>query len=197
MVSLFLIGGTWLQQSIQFSILTSFVTEEATVRDAASASALAVASVMPQEIFQNQYAGMLSRLATKEWFTARISAAGLITAAYSDLRHDQQEKFLMIFAQLCRDETPMVRRVASQFLGKMLEQVVEAVGRSALEDDGVVTTTVIPLYEELASNEQPVSLIFISLRIVFVARSSRWNILFLRMQLGCRQPKTVFLLDVS
>ncbi len=132
-------------------------SEEATVRDAASVSALAVAAVLPQESFHNQYANMLSRLAMKEWFTARISAAGLITAAYSELRSDQQEKFLIIFAQLCRDETPMVRRVASQFLGKMLEQVVDAIGRTALEEDGVVTTILVPLYEELASNEQPVS----------------------------------------
>jgi hypothetical protein len=34
--------------------------------------------------------------------------------------------------------------------------VVEAFGRQLLEEDGEVTKILIPLYEELASNEQPV-----------------------------------------
>ena len=100
---------------------------------------------------------MLTRLATKEWFTARISSASLISSAYSSLTEVQQQEQLNHFAQLCRDDTPMVRRVAAQFLGTMLQNVVKASGRSSLEHpDGIVTTTLIPLYEELASNEQPV-----------------------------------------
>ena len=51
----------------------------------------------------------------------------------------------------------MVRRVAAQYLGTMLQNVVKASGRSSLEQpDGTVTKMLIPLYEELASNEQPV-----------------------------------------
>lgn len=99
---------------------------------------------------------MLSRLATKEWFTARMSSAKLISAAYPKLTKQQQEEHLQLFAQLCQDDTPMVRRVAAQYLGKMLENVVAAVGRSSLEENGIITTLLIPLYEELASNEQPV-----------------------------------------
>jgi hypothetical protein len=33
---------------------------------------------------------------------------------------------------------------------------VHAVGRTSLEQDGVASKLLIPLYEELASNEQPV-----------------------------------------
>jgi serine/threonine-protein phosphatase 2A regulatory subunit A len=99
---------------------------------------------------------MLSRLATKEWFTARMSSASLISLAYPKLKKDQQEELLQLFAQLCQDDTPMVRRVAAQYLGKMVENVVAAVGRHSVEEGGVVTSILIPLYEELASNEQPV-----------------------------------------
>ena len=100
---------------------------------------------------------MLTRLATKEWFTARISSAALIASAYSNLTEAQQEEQLNHFSQLCRDDTPMVRRVAAQYLGTMLQNVVKASGRSSLEQpDGTVTKMLIPLYEELASNEQPV-----------------------------------------
>jgi serine/threonine-protein phosphatase 2A regulatory subunit A len=126
------------------------------VRDAASSSAQAIADILPQETFQDQYAAMLAKLATKEWFTARISAASLLANAYSKLTEKQQEEHLNHFAQLCRDDTPMVRRVAAQYLGKMLENVVKVSGRAAFEKDGIVSTLFIPLYEELASNEQPV-----------------------------------------
>ncbi|KAL3926563.1 MAG: hypothetical protein SGARI_005565, partial [Bacillariaceae sp.] len=98
---------------------------------------------------------MLTRLATKEWFTARISSAALMSKAYSRLTSTQQEEQLALFAKLCQDETPMVRRVAAQHLGVMLENVVNAVGRKSLEEEGTVTKLLIPLYEELASNEQP------------------------------------------
>jgi hypothetical protein len=38
----------------------------------------------------------------------------------------------------------------------MLETVIQVSGRNCLEEEGTVTTLFIPLYEELASNEQPV-----------------------------------------
>jgi serine/threonine-protein phosphatase 2A regulatory subunit A len=111
---------------------------------------------LPPATFQDQYAAMLSKLATKEWFTARVSSASLISSAYRKLTTAQQTENLNLFAQLCRDDTPMVRRVAAQYLGKMLQNVVEAAGRKTLDAEGTVTTILIPLYEELASNDQPV-----------------------------------------
>jgi hypothetical protein len=132
------------------------VTEESTVREAASASTQTVANVLPEETFQDDYARMVSRLATNEWFTARISSAALIATAYKRLKEDQQKEFLSNYCSLCRDDTPMVRRVASQYLGQMLETVIQVSGRSSLQEDGTVTTLLIPLYEELASSEQPV-----------------------------------------
>lgn len=134
--------------------------EETTVRETAAESTLAISETLPQETFQNQYAEMLSRLATKEWFTARISSAGLIASAFMKLTKSQQEEHLMLFAKLCDDDTPMVRRVSAQYLGKMVQNAVEAFGRTALGEEGAVTKVLIPLYEELASNDQPVSVPF-------------------------------------
>ena len=134
-----------------------YLTEEASVRDAASQSAQTVAEILPTATLQGEYADMIARLATKEWFTARISAAALISAAYPNLTTDQQRQHLDFFSRLCRDDTPMVRRVAAQHLGPMVRNVVEASGRSALAEDGAVATLLIPLYEEHASTEQPVS----------------------------------------
>lgn len=101
---------------------------------------------------------MIADLATKEWFTARISAATLIASAYPRLTFVQQEDNLRYFDALCRDDTPMVRRVASQNLGPMLMAVVNTNGRRSLSEKGIVTTILMPLYEILASNEQPDSI---------------------------------------
>lgn len=148
------------------------MVEEITVRDAASASVQTIADSLPDETIQNQYEAMLKRLATKEWFTARISSASLMTRAYPRLTSSQQEEHIQLFAQLCQDETPMVRRVAAQHLGRMLENVVQAVGRKSLQEEGLATKLLIPLYEELASNEQPVRILNVVIR-GYVSNSSK------------------------
>lgn len=130
--------------------------EETSVREAAAASAEQVASHLPDETFQKDYAAMIGRLAVKEWFTARISAVSLIADAYPRLKGaDQLTEHLEFFANLCKDDTPMVRRVAAQYLGIMVQNVAKVQGRATLEPDGKLVQLLMPLYEVFSSNEQP------------------------------------------
>jgi hypothetical protein len=64
--------------------------EESTVRDKATESAVLVGDSLSTESFQDQYADMISRLATKEWFTSRMSAASLIASSFSRFNEQQQ-----------------------------------------------------------------------------------------------------------
>jgi len=150
-----LVGGGSHALSLLPPIELLLTVEENSVRDTATSSALLIASALPDQNFQDKYVSMLTRLARKEWFTARISSAGLIANAYPRLTQTQQNEHLKIFAELCQDDTPMVRRVAAQNLGIMVENVVQVAGRSSLEEGGVVSKILIPLYETLSSNEQP------------------------------------------
>jgi len=150
-----LVGGGSHAQVLLIPLEFLLTVEENSVRDAATASTLLVAAALPDETFLDKYVSMLTRLAQKEWFTARISSTGLIANAYPRLIPSQQKDHLALFAELCQDDTPMVRRVAAQSLGKMVGNVVQAAGRASLEQGGVVTTILIPLYETLSSNEQP------------------------------------------
>lgn len=133
--------------------------EESTVRENASKSAQQISSILPTTSFHNQYASMISRLAQEEWFTARISACTLIASSFTRLTSQHQESHVQHFASLCRDEVPMVRRVAAQHLGPLLISVVELNGVTSshlvVGQDGMLSTTFIPLYEELASSDQP------------------------------------------
>jgi serine/threonine-protein phosphatase 2A regulatory subunit A len=150
------VGGPEYAHSLLIPLEILLTVEETLVRETASESVQSISEQLSPDRFQQDYTAMIRRLAVKEWFTARMSAAGLICAAYPKLVYPhQREEHVQLFARLCRDDTPMVRRVAAQYLGRMLQNVVDAVGRPALQEDGVVVQVLLPLYEEFAANEQP------------------------------------------
>ena len=188
---------------MQYSIVSMYLvliypfwsTEEASVRGAAFGSTKTVADCLPQNTFQDQYEKVVSRLAKSEWFTARMSSAGLICAAYPRFTPEQQQAHLSLFIGLCQDDTPMVRRVAAQNLGEMVRNVVESNGRETLAVDGVVTTSLIPLYEELASNDQPVRR-FVLKSCCFPTPHSSPFYPPIRIRFVCKRPKIVWYLDM-
>jgi HEAT repeat. len=129
--------------------------EETTVRENAQKSALVISEALPSEHFHSEYTEMISRLAKKEWFTARISACFLIANSFHLFSNSDQEIKVNDFAEMCRDEVATVRRAAAQNLGTMLLKIVQVRGGQSVGPDGMLSTTFIPLYEELASSEQP------------------------------------------
>jgi len=131
------------------------MVEETTVREKAVESCKIVAEMLPLKTFQNEYTEMLEKLARKEWFTARMSACSLIAFGFSRLAPAQREKNMQLFAKLCRDDVPLVRRVASHSLGIMFTNAVTVLGLSSIsEPEGAINRLIIPLYEELARNDQ-------------------------------------------
>ncbi|KAL7546209.1 hypothetical protein ACHAWF_009549 [Thalassiosira exigua] len=132
--------------------------EENAVRDKAAASAVAVSDQMTEEAYDAEYVGMISRLASKEWFTARVSACGLIPSAYPRMTPSARSAHAEKFAALCGDDAPMVRRIASRNLGPMLKAVADAGGPSCLVPDdggGSVVERLLEQYEALAGGDQP------------------------------------------
>ena len=63
---------------------------------------------------------MSKRLVGADWFTAKVSAAGMLPELYDLTKHGD---LLYLYKELCMDETPMVRRSASQHLGKFIEKL--------------------------------------------------------------------------
>ena len=52
------------------------------------------------------------RLASGDWFTARVSACGMFAVAFekcSPSKTELRRALQTTFSELCRDETPMVR----------------------------------------------------------------------------------------
>jgi serine/threonine-protein phosphatase 2A regulatory subunit A len=69
---------------------------------------------------------LLKRLATADWFTPKVSAAGMapaILALPSLPANSVGELLSTVYKDLCLDETPMVRRAAALNWGKVLKAV--------------------------------------------------------------------------
>lgn len=82
------------------------------------------------------------RLASGEWFTSRISSCGLFTVAYARAPAAARGDLRQLYAALCRDETPMVRRAAAQRLGTFA---------GAVEKE-LVAKELLPLFTELTAD---------------------------------------------
>ncbi len=135
------------------------MVEENSVREKAISSCLQIYSQLLQSQHDSSsttyYADMILRLATKEWFTARMSACTLIAADFTSLTlmddTTTPNEVLELFAKLCHDEVPVVRRIASQNLGMVVEKALPIYG-SFME--GILSQRLLPIYEEIPTNDQ-------------------------------------------
>ena len=166
--------------------------EESVVREKAIQSVITISSSLSLNDYREQYIPMIGRLATKEWYTGRISSCALIPVAFSQMHTvEVRTKYLECYCQLCKDDVPMVRRIASKNLGRLLFAVVESLGVDSvllLDDDhnngnnsssssnsgGTVAyvLTLLDLYELLAGGDQPDSVrLHMTLNCVWFGRA--------------------------
>ncbi len=119
--------------------------EETVVRDKAVDSLNIIAAQLPATSVAEHYVPLLKRLAAAEWFTSRVSAAGLFAAASRAASTELQQELRGLFLQLCADDTPMVRRAAAQHFGGMAQAVGEP---------ETLINLMLPAFERLASDDQ-------------------------------------------
>jgi len=69
------------------------------------------------------------RLAGADWFTAKVSACGMIAPVLQlqnelagGSSNNSNQELLNLYRELCHDDTPMVRRSAAKHLGSCLKQ---------------------------------------------------------------------------
>uniref|UniRef100_A0A0K0D3C6 HEAT repeat protein n=1 Tax=Angiostrongylus cantonensis TaxID=6313 RepID=A0A0K0D3C6_ANGCA len=91
--------------------------EETVVRDKAVESLRKIADKHSSSALEEYFIPMLKRLATGDWFTSRTSACGLFSVAYPRVSPAIKAELRNLFRQMCRDDTPMVRRAAASKLG--------------------------------------------------------------------------------
>lgn len=119
--------------------------EETVVRDAAVKSICSVVGSLPDAVGQGSALPLVSRLANGDWFTAKVSACGLIASVYAKATAAGRQQLLQLYcSQLAKDDTPMVRRAAAKELGAVCAAV----------EGAEQLAKIIPLYKDLAMDDQ-------------------------------------------
>ena len=90
------VGGARYAASLLPTLELLLAVEEGVVREKASKSAVAISECMEDDVYRREFVGMIGRLATKEWFTARISACGLIPLAFSRMSPELQVSYILL-----------------------------------------------------------------------------------------------------
>lgn len=118
--------------------------EETVVRDKASESVAKVIEQLQEDAVVMHALPFLTRLSSGDWFTSRVSAAALIKVVHVRVSAQMQADLRQTFANLCGDETPMVRRAAAKHMGSFV-QVCTA---------DIVKDEIVPLFLRLSEDDQ-------------------------------------------
>jgi len=118
--------------------------EETVVREKAIESLSKIAQVFSSEQIENQYISLIKRLTNGDWFTSRTSACGLYAPIYKKCQPSTQAELKKLYAQLCKDDTPMVRRAATTNMSKFVKEVSQ---------DSIINEFV-PLFKILSKDDQ-------------------------------------------
>lgn len=99
---------------------------------------------LSQQQIEQYFIPLTVRLSKADWFTSKISAAGLYTEPYKHATAQSQEGLRQQYSQLVHDDTPMVRRQAATHMAKFVKSMPAA----------IVIDEMIPLFQHLAADDQ-------------------------------------------
>merc|ERR1719401_1488703 len=99
---------------------------------------------MSSEQVTRYFCALIGRLASHDWFTARISVCNLFVVALAKVAQPKQDDLLKIYIRLCGDDTPMVRRQAAIVLGSVAQ---------VLQDEDMLSE-ILEIFQKLAKDDQ-------------------------------------------
>ncbi|KAH3760513.1 phosphoprotein phosphatase A [Pelomyxa schiedti] len=138
------IGGSEHSAALLPPLEALAAVEEVNVRDKAIEALVAIAPLIPPRVFMESFMEMVKRLASREWFTSRASAATLIPHAYPNVPEAVKQDTRGLFFQLCRDDTPIVRRACISAIGPLSKHL----------DPTIIKTELLPKFQILAADDQ-------------------------------------------
>ena len=122
---------------------------------------------------------MAKRLSGADWFTAKVSAAGILPVVYEFYNHprianakgganstemnspeEAKRELRLLYKELSEDDTPMVKRSAARNLGKLVESVANLNGSGTTSSSAsaamktIIIKDMLPIFQNLANDEQ-------------------------------------------
>lgn len=122
--------------------------------------------LLSQSDIDTHFIPLLKRLSQGDWFTSRTSACALYATAYPRASPSAQSEMRKMFADLCHDDTPMVRRAAAKALGVSCvsdtyprcqlnhPHLVQPFAKCFANDKETLLSEIVPLYKKLAADDQ-------------------------------------------
>ena len=151
------VGGSQFAHILLGPLESLTTVEDAATRDMAVKSTEIVTSKMSDSDITEFFVPFLNKLVANDWFTSRISAAALMHIAYKRVQSPTTRNTIrQHFLRLCSDDTPMVRRVAAQYLSK--HAVIPVAGKP-----GGDNSEILHAFSQIASDDQD------SVRILVIA----------------------------
>ncbi|EAR87276.1 serine/threonine-protein phosphatase 2A 65 kDa regulatory subunit A beta (macronuclear) [Tetrahymena thermophila SB210] len=117
--------------------------EENSVREKAVKCLIQIAQDQSPKFFTNNFLPMVRQLAQWDNYSSRISACSLLGACYSQFNQTEKKEILQFFQELCRDDTPMVRRTAAENLGYIAD----------CQKGDFIYSVLVPLWQDLVQDQ--------------------------------------------
>jgi serine/threonine-protein phosphatase 2A regulatory subunit A len=116
------VGGHTYAHVLLPSLQHLATVEEPLVREKAVESLRKICQILSSQQIEEYFIPLVKNLTQADWFTSRSAATGLYAAVYPRVNSATQDLLRQWFAQLCQDDTPMVRREAATNLKVTLSQ---------------------------------------------------------------------------
>jgi serine/threonine-protein phosphatase 2A regulatory subunit A len=117
--------------------------DETVVREQSIRSLTTISKDLSDSEMQNVFCPLVIRMAQAEFFTGRVSSAGLFFHAYPRA-NAQKERLRKKFMELCQEDTPMIRRACAARLGEFSTQL----------DKQHVIQELLPIFRQLSQDDQ-------------------------------------------
>ncbi len=137
--------------------LEALVAEELAVREMAIESFLKVSKDLSEEDKTSKVFPCFERLARESFFSARISACDLISRLYGDMPPSTQSGMMNLFADLCHNDSPVVRRAAATNFTQLVRAVMYSSPEYSMEPNdkgGVLTKYLLGLFTFMSQDKQ-------------------------------------------
>jgi serine/threonine-protein phosphatase 2A regulatory subunit A len=107
------VGGPQYSHVLLGALQHLATVEEPLVRQKAVDSLRKICQILSAQQIEEHFIALVKTLTQADWFTSRSASTGLYGVVYHRVNPSTQDLLRQWFAQLCQDDTPMVRREAA------------------------------------------------------------------------------------
>jgi len=100
--------------------------EEGAVRDRASESINSLIAKIKIPDFEDELIALFIRLVKGDWYTSKVSSTKVMMTIYPHVSSSGQKQLFKLFAPLCEDSIPQVRKASAIALNNLILQIPKA-----------------------------------------------------------------------